>query len=227
MKAGNDDARAEILLAIRRALGRDAPLNPGLARALASRAAQPHPRPHYNAGLAQRFAQKLRAADGGVDFADNNAEIAARVDAYLARHNLGTAVALAPDRRLDRIPWPAHWQAERRNARPGDGVGITPAFAAIAETGSVALAASAQTPAALNLLPATHIVIVEEKQIVPYMEDVWQLLRAANHNPRALFFITGPSRTADIEQTLQLGAHGPTRFFVVVGRGRGDFQPGL
>ena len=73
------------------------------------------------------------------------------------------------------------------------------------------------TPAALSLLPETHIALVRLSRIVAAMEDAWQLARdELGRLPRAVNFVSGPSRTGDIEQTIVLGAHGPYRVHLVV-----------
>ncbi|MEZ5579927.1 MAG: LUD domain-containing protein [Candidatus Competibacteraceae bacterium] len=64
-------------------------------------------------------------------------------------------------------------------------------------------------PTTLNFLPDTHIVVLRADRIVGAYEDAWDLLRARGLGmPRTVNFITGPSRSADIEQTVQMGAHG-------------------
>jgi L-lactate dehydrogenase complex protein LldG len=74
-----------------------------------------------------------------------------------------------------------------------------------------------QTPATVSLLPETHIALVDERRIVGTMEEAFALLRAEHGSlPRALNFISGPSRTGDIEQTIVLGAHGPRRVHLLV-----------
>ena len=80
------------------------------------------------------------------------------------------------------------------------------------------------TPTTLNFLPDTHIVVLREDQIVASYEDGWDLLRARVAAspagwPRTINLITGPSRTGDIEQTLELGAHGPKALAVLIVRG--------
>jgi len=79
------------------------------------------------------------------------------------------------------------------------------------------LLSGAHSPTTLNFLPDVHIVIVRRQQIVTHIEDVWRRMRSeVNEVPRTINFITGPSRTADIEQTIQLGAHGPRSLHVVL-----------
>ena len=128
---------------------------------------------------------------------------------------------MAPDPSLDAIPW-AEWpllQIRRGRAEAEDKVGLTPCFAAIAETGTLMLISGPQTPTTVNFLPDTHIVIVRADQLVGCYEDGWDRLRASGFGatlPRAINFITGPSRTADIEQHIELGAHGPRRLHIVL-----------
>ena len=74
-----------------------------------------------------------------------------------------------------------------------------------------------QSKFTVSLLPETHIAIVAASRLVAGMEDAWNLARAERGElPRAVNFISGPSRTGDIEQTIVLGAHGPYRVHVVV-----------
>ena len=105
-----------------------------------------------------------------------------------------------------------------REARAADLVGITGAFCAIAETGTLMTVSGPRTPATVSLLPETHIAIVRASRIVRGMEDAWRLLRSEYPvaMPRAVNFISGPSRSADIEQTVTLGAHGPYRVHIAL-----------
>ncbi len=108
-----------------------------------------------------------------------------------------------------------------REARESDLVGITGAFCAIAETGTIMTVSGPRTPAAVSLLPETHIAVVRASRIVPAMEEAWQPLRSeVSVMPRAVNFISGPSRSADIEQTVTLGVHGPSRVHIVIVRDR-------
>ena len=96
-------------------------------------------------------------------------------------------------------------------------VGVTGSFCAIAETGTLMLVSGAATPSSVSLLPETHVAVVRCERILTGMEETWSLLRAElGSMPRAVNFVSGPSRTADIEQTLVLGAHGPYRVHIVL-----------
>jgi L-lactate dehydrogenase complex protein LldG len=137
---------------------------------------------------------------------------------YLVAENLPAELVLAPDPSLHGIPWSARplLRIRRGRAEAGDAVSLTPCFAAIAETGTLMLISGAQTPTTLNFLPDTHIVVVRGDQVVAAYEDGWDRLREGSGMPRAINFITGPSRTGDIEQRIELGAHGPRRLHIIL-----------
>jgi L-lactate dehydrogenase complex protein LldG len=147
------------------------------------------------------------------------AEVPAAVATYLRANSLPLrAVCWRGLRMLDWLQ--AGVLVEERAANDDDAVGITETFCAIAETGTLMTISGEHTPPVTSLLPASHIAVVRESQIVPAMEEAWQRLRdtfgATAFMPRAVNFISGPSRTADIEQTLTFGAHGPYRVHLVL-----------
>jgi L-lactate dehydrogenase complex protein LldG len=149
---------------------------------------------------------------------DSLAAVPEEIARYLAAENLPAELVLAPDPKLDDIPWTDRplLRIRRGRAEPDDAVGLTPCFAAIAETGTLMLVSGAGTPTTLNFLPDTHIVVVRGNQVVATYEDGWDRLRSEGGVPRTVNFITGPSRTGDIEQRIELGAHGPRRLHVVL-----------
>jgi L-lactate dehydrogenase complex protein LldG len=147
------------------------------------------------------------------------------VTRYLASENLPAELVMAPDPGLDEIPWAERplLRIRRDRAEADDKVSLTPCLAAIAETGTLMLASGPGTPTTLNFLPDTHIVLVRAAQVVAGYEEGWDLVRARfglpdapAQMPRTINFITGPSRTGDIEQRIQLGAHGPRRLHIIL-----------
>jgi L-lactate dehydrogenase complex protein LldG len=153
----------------------------------------------------------------------SDASVPAEVARYLAAENLPAELVMAPDPNLDAIPWADRplLAIRRGRAEPGDTVSLTPCLAAIAETGTLLLVSGPETPTTLNFLPDTHIVVLRAGQVVASYEDGWDLVRARAAGmpegwPRTVNLITGPSRTGDIEQRIQLGAHGPRRLHVVL-----------
>jgi len=147
----------------------------------------------------------------------SDAAIARTVADYLAAQNLPPRLVAAPHPLLAGVVWPEGWQVESRRARGDDRIGLAVAFCGIAETGSLVLLSGPESPTTLNFLPDDFLCLLPDNRIVPRMEDAWALLRAERGSlPRATNLITGPSRTADVEQTIQLGAHGPRRLHVIL-----------
>ena len=214
-------SREDILGRVRAGLQRNAG-NAAVGRevmtaALSSRSQGP--KPVFDAApqaLLERFRVKSEAQSSTVDIVAAEAEVPAAIARYLTAMNLPkTAVAQPALAHLDRAA--AGLRVELRGARDADLVGITGCFCAVAETGTLMMCSSPDTPAAVSLLPETHVAVVRASRILPCMEDAWNLARAELDTlPRAVNFISGPSRTGDIEQTIVLGAHGPYRVHLVI-----------
>jgi len=94
-------------------------------------------------------------------------------------------------------------------------VGISTAQAAIAETGTLVLDSAYERHRLVSLVPPVHIAIIKESAIVETLSDALTLIQQNEISP-AITFITGPSRTADIELTLTIGVHGPQELYVIV-----------
>jgi L-lactate dehydrogenase complex protein LldG len=220
-----NEAKLQVLNRIRRSLGRGALTGPA-RQEVEARLAAPPPGPAVaRARLAQpekvalfcRWAEVNNATVARV----TAEEVAGEVSAYLVRNNLPSAAAIAPSPELESYDWAGQKMLALRRGRgePSDQVSITGAFAGIAETGTLVTCSGPEHPVTLNLLPDTHIAVLRESDIVGGYEDVWSKLRARygkDRLPRTVNTITGPSRTADIEQTIELGAHGPRRLHIVV-----------
>jgi L-lactate dehydrogenase complex protein LldG len=140
------------------------------------------------------------------------------VAAYLAGQNLPSSLVMSPHPELQAMPWSARplLLVREGRAQATDLVSVQHAFAAIAETGTLMLPSAPERPTTVNLLPDTAIAVLRASRVVGPYEDAWDLLRAAGPMPRNVMLVTGPSRSADIEQTLELGAHGPRRLHVVL-----------
>lgn len=94
------------------------------------------------------------------------------------------------------------------------GAEISRASYGLADTGSVVLAASADEPRARHLLPDVHVSLLREEAILPGLDELFAAMRG--DLPSALAIVTGPSRSADIEQRLVVGVHGPREVHVVL-----------
>jgi L-lactate dehydrogenase complex protein LldG len=238
---GMMDARSQILDSIRKSLKRG-PLGEAAAAGPAGRIAAHAPGliPGRTTsldpkGLRDLFVQMAEEVQTTVSRVAAATEVPGAVAEYLANHNLPAEITMAPDPALDVYPWGARplLQIRRGRAEDHDQVSVTGAFAAIAETGTLMLTSGTDRPTTLNLMPDTHIVVLRADQVVGPYETAWARLRAeqaastaaANTMPRTVNFITGPSRTGDIEQRIQLGAHGPRRLHIVLVEGPDASKP--
>jgi len=167
-----------------------------------------------------RFVAQSARLSATIDRAQRRDQIPEIVARYCGHHGLvPRAVAWQAFQDLDwaRAGLQVEFRAPVRDEPEPDLIGITGCFAAVAETGTLAMLSGPDTPASMTLLPETHIAVVPQDRVLYHMEDVFERLRAERGLlPRALNFISGPSRTADIEQTLVLGAHGPYRVHLIL-----------
>lgn len=173
-------------------------------------------RPAMDWQLVPRFREQCVRMSSSVDDVASMAEVPRAIARFLADMKLPMRAVVWPQ--IAQLDWNGTGvTVEARAARGDDLVGITGTYLAIAETGTLMLLSSPSTPAATSLLPETHIAVVPQGRIVKAMEEAWALTRSERGElPRAVNFVSGPSRTADIEGQLQLGAHGPYRVHVVV-----------
>jgi len=212
-------SRDNILARIRAAQGRSGAPDDAEREAVREyiRAHPQGPRPASDGDLVTRFRERVLSLASTWDEVGAISEIPAAVAGYLRENDLPLR-AVCWKEFID-LDWAGSGlEIDARNARGDDLVGITGAFCAIAETGTLMMTSGPRTPAAVSLLPETHIAVVSRARIVRGMEEAWGLLRAEfEHLPRAVNFISGPSRTADIEQTVTLGAHGPYRVHIILG----------
>jgi len=213
-------ARAAILGRIRDRQGRGATSRPSQAEreAIDTYVAR-HPAgplPEVEGDLVARFRARAESMQSTTDAVGSAVEVPRAVARYLEANRLPRAGCVWPG--LERLDWAGAGLAlEARPASDRDALGVTGVFAALAETGTLMLVSGAGTPATTSLLPETHVAVVPADRIVKRMEDGWALARAElGILPRAVNFVSGPSRTADIDQTLVLGAHGPYRLHMVI-----------
>jgi L-lactate dehydrogenase complex protein LldG len=148
-------------------------------------------------------------------------EVPAAVARYLRSKNLPHTVRKGADPRLAAMPWANEPALEVKAGRSeGDDLAaVSHAFAAVAESGTAVLLSGDDNPTTLNFLPDHHLIVVDAREIEGDYETVWDRLRARFGNremPRVVNWITGPSRSGDIEQTHLLGAHGPRSVHVLV-----------
>jgi L-lactate dehydrogenase complex protein LldG len=223
--ADNRAARDAILGRVRNALRKTGPDTRTHADAEAYVAAHAQgPRPAMPLDLVARFLQRANDMASTVERIASRSEIPAAVARYLDALDLPPELVAQKSRAG--VCWPefadldwigAGLRIEARATAGDDRLGITGAFCAIAETGTLVFTTGADTPTATALLPDTHVAVVRADRLVSGMEEAFALVRAEHGGmPRAMNMISGPSRTGDIEQTIVLGAHGPFRVHLLL-----------
>lgn len=167
-------------------------------------------------------AEKVNASIVSVKSYD---QIPGIVSDYLRQHQLPAQIKIAPDPRIKGLDWTASTSLMVNDGRADgdDPVSVSHAIGGVAETGTLVMTSGPESPTSLNFLPLDHIVVVRAEDIAGDYEALWDRIRqtAADQGtpgklPRTVNWITGPSRTADIEQTLLLGAHGPQRLHIIM-----------
>ena len=107
--------------------------------------------------------------------------------------------------------------------------GLSGAELAISETGSVLLAENALEARVVSMLTLTHFILVSEDRLVPMLDDaavvLQKLARTGSEQRRYMSFVTGPSRTADIERTLTIGVQGPKMLCVIIVADQKESRP--
>lgn len=162
----------------------------------------------------KHFKNRIIEASATISILGDSSDIPHEVTRFINTENITSPITITDPALLNTINW--HGININHTYDPDNiMVGVTHACMGIEETGSLVMKSSAANPTGLNFLPDYHIVILDKNTIVKNLNQVWKQL--GNHNlPRTVNIITGPSRTADIEHTIQLGAHGPRRLHIIV-----------
>ncbi len=221
-------AREDILSNIRRSLGvtgREAPRKAAVEERLraAPRGVVPARGRLSGGALVDLFRAEAERVAASVAEVSQAQDIVGEVARYLREHNLPASLRMGADERLNGLDWSGVAMEVSQGPSAGDDLnGLSHAFGAIAETGTLAMVSGADNPTTLNFLPDNHIVVLREADLAGDAETLWDRLRARYGKglaPRTVNLITGPSRSGDIEQQIVLGAHGPRRLHIIILRG--------
>ena len=169
--------------------------------------------PVPSADLVTAFVERATAVHAEVRHLSSAREISAAVADLLRCKNLPAEIHIAPDAQT--IDTGA--LTVKRTPPGPDDAALTIAPFGIAETGTLAYPAATDNPASWHFRPGFEIAVLKASDIVPHMENIIARVKA-NGLPHTLNFVTGPSRTGDIEQTLELGAHGPKALAILIVR---------
>jgi len=166
------------------------------------------------AARVEQFVAKAEAADATVSRIATLDDLPAALADELRARNLPAAIRTGTDPVFAR-----DWGTVTRSIGPGrleEPATLSRAVMGMAETGTLVLASGPENPVTLTFLGETHFVVVAAEDIAAGFEDMWARWRKSGLDPRTVNLVTGPSRSADIGQTLQLGAHGPTALYLFV-----------
>ena len=162
----------------------------------------------------ERFMAQARKVAASVSRLDRLSDLPAAVADELRKRNLPAAIRTGTDPAFAR-----DWGTVEHTTGPGrieEPATLTRAELAVAETGQLVFASGPDNPVTLNYLGDTHFAVIEASRIVGGFETLWPRWRALGLDPRTVNLIAGPSRSGDIGQVLQMGAHGPVALHVFV-----------
>ena len=168
------------------------------------------------------FTEMMEAVGGSVEVVDDINDVPHAAADYLRNNNLPARLRRGGDEVLAKLPWHRGMlEIDVGRAQEKDRASITRAFAGVAESGTIVQTSGPDNPTTLNFLPEAHIVVLEMANIFASYEEAWSKLRTELGEtvmPRSVNMISGPSRTADIEQTIVRPAHGPKNMHVIIVR---------
>ena len=176
--------------------------------------------PRYRAApiigsLDRRFAERATAESAEVRFLDRMTDVPAAVADILRARNMAATAHVPSDARMDSLPWGTGFVLDRTPPGPNDAALAFAPFA-IAETGTLVYVSAPDAPPSWHFRPGFEIAMISARNILPQLEDVLAHLRNSGTIASTINFVTGPSRTGDIEQTLELGAHGPKALSILI-----------
>jgi len=176
--------------------------------------------------VVELFKQNLEAVDGHCIIAHSKGEIAdalTQIISALQKTKVrAQRIAISDAPELERLMHMTDLEIEELGIAPGASdifsfdVGITTAQAAIAETGTLVLDSAGERHRLVSLVPPVHIAIVDAATIYATLGETLTMLQSGKELSPAITFITGPSRTGDIELTLTIGVHGPQELYVII-----------
>ena len=163
----------------------------------------------------RQFMAEAEAAQASVAVLPKFSDLPAALAGELRGRNLGPAVRVGAEAAFAELDWTG-LDVSEGPGRIREPATLSRAFAGIAEIGAVMLLSGPGNPVTLSFLGETHFVVLRAAEIEAGMEGAWARLRTSGHEPRTVNMVAGPSRTGDIEQTLELGAHGPVALHLFV-----------
>ena len=163
------------------------------------------------------FTRGLEKVFATYSVVSSNAEVQPEIEKYLQQQGSTNDVVVTGDVRKSGMLEDSSLKLVDAPIRGEETSAVTLAYAGIAETGSLVFLSGADSPVTTNFLPDNFICVLRQADLLNDMESLWLRMKTEQRAmPRAINIVTGPSRTADVEQTIQFGAHGPRRVHVII-----------
>lgn len=173
-------------------------------------------RPPISDDLWRQFAAQAEAADAIVHEIGSPEEVPQKVAALLADRPKPISLHIPEGAPLTHLAWQSAQDLTVTHAAPeANAIALSQADFAVAETGTLVFQSGATYPSSWHFLPEIECVLLRRNTILPTLEDLFARLEKSSM-PATLNLVTGPSRTADIEQTIERGAHGPRALHILV-----------
>jgi len=170
-----------------------------------------------NTSLTEKFIQEIEAVNGQVFICNNTNDLSIKLSEFIISEKLEKLFCI--DKSLQKFLNEENisYTSQEENFEQME-AGITYCELLIAQTGSIIISSAQASGRRMNIFPPTHIVLANKSQITKDLESGIKLItnKYCNDLPSLISTITGQSRTADIEKTLILGAHGPKELIVFI-----------
>ena len=175
-------------------------------------AAPVHP-PLPNADTVVAFAESFQRVGGEFYYCETLPHLSAQLDGFRQRQQVGAPYVWEPQLQALLYRAGVAFKADESNFIAQADLGLTTCEALVARTGSILVSAATASGRRLSIYPDQHLVLARPSQVVAEIGEALGMMQAKHgcHLPSMVSLTTGPSRTADIEKTLVLGAHGPRR----------------
>jgi L-lactate dehydrogenase complex protein LldG len=192
-----------------------------LAAVKTGRRAEPAPKryalPSWTADAVGQFAARARATAADVHEIAHMDDAPEAIWSILVNKNAARAVHIPEVSEANALPWQRAPGLNVMRERPsGSDSAVSFANYGIAETGTLVFCSGERSPSSWHYLPGLEFVVVKRALILPRLENVIDALAGRGVIPATINLVTGPSRTADIEQTIERGAHGPRELCILI-----------
>jgi L-lactate utilization protein LutC len=171
--------------------------------------------PPWTADLREHFIAKAKASAAQVHEIAQAAAAPAKISEVLRSAGARPELHIPAASPLYQWAWRGNELELSPEAPGGEDTALSAADLGIAETGTVVFLSGPQSLSSWHFRPGREFILLESRLIVPRLEDVLARI-GRDHVPATINLVTGPSRTADIEQTIEMGAHGPREIHILL-----------